>query len=202
MNYMFSSSMLNADCNKKAPMSGVGTDDEVAIVVPETSEEIANILDRFTDPKQKRKRLEAKEEQRKRKRRKVFLTGKTFARDQWNESPSALELAAWRLHFTPPSVDVFPPLPPGIEDEEDDPEWLSDCMGIPLRTSDDSSACILHFFSTIEACRAWLQQRLQELGWTKNMTGYDPVEVSYSSAELLHATWQCYQMAVKQRRWL
>lgn len=161
-----------------------------------------DILDRFTDPITKRKRNARKEAQRESKRRKVFLDGKWFACDLFNEPPTPTKLQQWHQAWTRPTTMPIVPLM-GSEYQQEDEEWLQKQLGINAKpSSDDPFAYITYFATVVNHCRNWLHHKLTELGWTRNETGYDPVEVSYSVPEVLHATWQAYHMAAKQTRWL
>jgi hypothetical protein len=160
-----------------------------------------DLLDRFTDPVRKQKKRKKKEEHRQAKRRKVFLDGKQFARDKWLEPPSLAERQQWLKHFQKPCTPpLIPPI--GSEEEQNDMDWLADAMNMELTVSTDPFQCIADFANMVTRCNQWLQEHLKELGWSRNETGYQPVEAAYSVAELLHATWQCYHMAVKQASFL
>lgn len=161
-----------------------------------------DILDRFTDPVTKRKRMAQREEKREAKRRKEFLDGKYFACDFFNEPPSAAQLHQWRQSWKPPAVTPHIPLI-GSEIHQEDEDWLKKQIGFTAQPrSDDPFAYIEYFATAVHHCQTWLQQKLNELGWSKNETGQDPVLVSYSVSELLFSTWQTYHMAVKQIKWI
>lgn len=185
---------------------------ERRLVVPQepcfkTKEKMEEFLANFQEPGHKRQR-ELRQEQRKReqnmrKRQKLheqFMSEKLLAKDCFNVPPCAEQLAAWHAHWKCPSKEPQWLLP-GTEDQESDSEWLAvrlQTTFVPSEADVTAARCIYDFFTMADHCRQWLQQRLHDMGWSSNQTGYDPVAVSYSVPELLHATWQCYCMAVKQ----
>jgi hypothetical protein len=57
---------------------------------------------------------------------------------------------------------------------------------------------LLNFMKCCFHCEEWLLKKLQEIGWTQNMTNYKFESLCNSVSELVHETLVCFQMACKQ----
>lgn len=153
-----------------------------------------DVFDRFTDASKKRKRLERKKQQEAEKTQKIVESNKEYAADKFNDPLSIEEFTRLKTYIRSPVKAV---------------KWLSQlwhhaqqhhCDVINYRSQETSGGvcCVFDYLQAAVHCQTWLNHNLAHIGWTNNCTGYDPVEVSNSTAEVLQATYECYKMAVKQ----
>jgi hypothetical protein len=143
------------------------------------------LLDRFTDPVKKKKRKRRKEAAEAVKRQRIVEDGKRYARDCFNDPPSSEDRELWGRFYAPPPTEYVP---------------------APLEyetiTNHGEMSCVFDFILAAGHCAEWLRGELAAIGWKKNVTGYSPVAVSHSTNELLSATRECRDMALKQASWL
>lgn len=153
-----------------------------------------DIFDRFTDPTKKRKRQEKKEQKEAEKIQKVVESNKEYAADKFNDPLSSEEFTRLQAYVRTPVQSVT---------------WLSqlwdhaqkhhsEVINYKSRETGGGVCCVFDYLQAAVHCQNWLNRHLAHIGWTANCTGYDPVEVSNSTAEVLQATYECYKMAVKQ----
>lgn len=151
------------------------------------SNEISEILERFTDPERKRKRELDKSRKDRKKQLKALSIGKRLASDYFNDPIDETVYNEWLpyIHNVPTlaQLDVYAQVPV-----------------FTVTSQTNSISGILDFFANELTAREWLHKHLHDIGWTSNRTGYDPFSVSNCTAELLMAVPECYEMAVKQMR--
>lgn len=167
---------------------------------PQTEHE--DIFDRFTDPKRKKRKKEIQEKSAEEKRQEILSLGKLHAKDFFNEQPSKDDLKNWQRYVVaPPSEEKLDQLLKSMQECKD----CKDCnTHIQFQSVGISRGlyCVFNFLHCVLHCKKWLQERLLELGWKENVTGYDPICVSHSINELLPAMIECYKMAIKQMKWI
>jgi len=151
------------------------------------------LLDRFTTKPGRKRKRERHHKQAEKKRRKVVENCKVKAETVFNTPPTPAQRHRWRQLLTPDAVTDRARLAQLLAEAED--------LKVEYESTVDRSVpfhCIFELVEAVEKCGQWLRDRLRELGWTENATGYDPADVSASANELRGATLECYKMAVKQ----
>lgn len=156
---------------------------------------IDSLLDKLTHPKKKAKQKAHQEklaEEKLEKLEKMLECDKNYAKDCFNDRPTAEQLQLWKPY-------VLPNLPKPEELQE---LWENakshDMIGYVRMSNLDGLYCILDFVSAADHCMNFLEQKMPIIGWSQNMTNYHPVVVSNSTPELLLATFECYKMMIKQ----
>jgi len=186
--------------------------EEVASVIEDggnvESSRGTELLHRFSDPDVKRRRVEKKVDAEREKKKLIMSIGKVFAKNCYNDITRAPD--EWREHHQWPESlpsddadryihlrDLYRHMKPGVV--ENRVREMAPAKGRGSQKADPGSifAC-LTYFQVAEDCTKWLDDELKRIGWKKNMTDYDPVAVSGSSAELYMAHAECARMAYKQ----
>jgi hypothetical protein len=125
----------------------------------------------------------------------VVKNGKRVTEELFNGLPSEPEVQLWISGVTSciPSDEVsFALLLHSISKVSD--------LHYVIDTDTKGFAPVLDFIKASSHCSDWLDCELKSLGWTTNLTGYDPIAVSNCASELLTATVECRNMAAKQMR--
>lgn len=150
-----------------------------------------DVFERFRDPTVKRKRKLVRRKRIAEKRQKIVNSGKLLASEVYNEKPSESECALWSRYSISPA-----PLSRG-----DLQRLLDSSCTVPYQRLENLEGllCIVDFIRAADFCKAWLSDKLRSIGFTENMTMYNPLAVSHSTSEILSATAECFKMAIKQR---
>jgi len=164
--------------------------------------ELARKLERFSDPhKRKKRKLKAreKEDEEERKRRKLVEANKKWAANEFNREPSEEERRLW-THQWKKRDDLK------LEDLKQSYNSVvrRDNAGVTFQPRSGMTG-LDHIFEFVEANKhydRWFKTKLRDMGWSSNMTGYDPLAVSHSIKELHDSYMQCYGMLVKQTLWM
>jgi hypothetical protein len=145
-----------------------------------------------------RKRLEKERQQK--YENSVRSSNKKYAVDLWNEKPKSME--TWKKQWEPGNItkEEVNKLYSKATTAELRKEYAAH-VGVSIEDFEQLSGTI-YFFSCLEFCSNWLLKKLSLLGFKKNVTGYDPIDVSHSMAELLEASTECYKMMLKQILWM
>jgi len=156
---------------------------------------IDSLLDKLTHPKKKARQKAQQEksaEEKLEKLEKMIEWDKSYAKDCFNEPPTAEQLQLWKPYIlsTLPTVEALQELWDSAKTHE--------MIGYVRMTNLEGLYCILDFVSAAEHCMNFLEQKMAVIGWSQNMTNYHPVVVSNSTPELLLATFECYKMMIKQ----
>ncbi len=159
-----------------------------------SSEDVNLLLDRFTDPSARKRKLAQKDKQQEAKENK-FESGKKYAPDFFNLPPSTEERQLWQ-HYVLPQALTRLELQKRLADSG------IDQIGYERMSNTKGMYCIMDFFLCAEHSGRWLLAQQKEIGWMHNMTLYEPLAVSHSTEELLSATLECYRMMLKQMMWM
>jgi len=158
------------------------------------SDDVNLLLDRFTDPSARKRKIAQKEKQQEVKDSK-FESGKKYAQDCFNLPPCNEERELWQ-HYVLPQALTRDELQKRLADSG------VDQIGYERLRNTKGMFCIMDFFLCAEHTGLWLRARQEEIGWMHNMTLYEPLAVSHSTEELLAATLECYRMMLKQMMWM
>jgi len=149
-----------------------------------------DILDRFTDPVKKKKKKQKIAAKKEKKRSDIQSAGKKYHGDVFNVPLSPKQMALLKPFVT---KKLSPEdLKARIEDAT-----VEDIPYTPQKGKDGLSY-VFGFILCSSECATWLNHKLEEIGWVRNMTLYNPVAVSHSITEVTQATIECYKMACKQ----
>jgi hypothetical protein len=149
-----------------------------------------NILDRFTDPVKKIKKKRKREQEETEKRKNICMSGKEFAKDQFNEPMTTMSYDLVKSYIEKPPDQTFLTQRMTEVDQND--------IGHQKSNSKDGLSGVFDFILCAGKCMQWLDIELKKIGWKKNMTNYNPVSVSHSSSEVQEASIECFKMACKQ----
>lgn len=151
-----------------------------------------SFLDKLTHPKKKAKDKAHQEKLEEEKILKLVEGDKRYAKDCFNDPPTEEELKLWKPYVLPtaPTLDTLQELLQNATTHE--------VIGYKRMSNLDGLYCILDFVSAAEHCMKFLEQKMAIIGWSQDLTNYNPVVVSNSTPELLVATFECYKMMIKQ----
>ena len=151
-----------------------------------------DILDRFTDPVKKQKKKRKREKHIEEKCKKICMSGKELADDHFNHELTPVDIKLIEANLLPticPKTEILRKL------ETVD----SSAIGFVLTNPNAIGiAMVCEFLLCSGSCDTWLQKQIGLLGFTKNLTNYNPISASHSISEVLEATVECYHMACKQ----
>jgi hypothetical protein len=150
-----------------------------------------SLLDKFTNPVHKRKRVAKKNIYHQNKRKRIIEQDKLFSKDKFNnlcDLDPVINYEEFIDHASCPTIDVLHKLFNSINVELINYQHMKSNKG--LNAVFDMLMCVQHTTS-------WLETTLQSIGWKKNMSGYHPVAVSNSTSEVLKATTECVKMNIK-----
>ncbi len=149
-----------------------------------------NMLDKMTC-----KKTQAKKKQKREKSQKVKITknverGKIKLDDMFNEKVSDDDYIKWRKYLNSNRISKIEII------RKMKTIKVSDIGYKPKKVK--GLMCIVHFIECVDHCINWLEEHFNEIGWVKNITGYNPCAVSHSVNELLVSTIECYKIGLKQ----
>jgi hypothetical protein len=152
-----------------------------------------DILSRFTDPVKKKKKRQKKLSEEEQKCKDIQSVGKKYHVDFYNNPLTEKEYNLFKSFVvsSPENINC---------NEILDKLQNANIEDIPFTKQNNKRGLsyVLGFIVCSAECVNWLNKRLCEVGWTKNMTSYNPVAVSHSVEEVVEATLECYKMACKQ----
>jgi hypothetical protein len=128
-----------------------------------------------------------------------FYLNKKFAKDCFNEKLTDTHYQRLLPAFTPPSectISFFESIPRTIF--IDNITFVSN-VTMQKNTSEEEFSLlkVLQFYECVKYIKNWQNDWLQKLGWTCNTTGYDIINVSMSSAELMESAIEWLHMQAK-----
>ncbi len=158
-------------------------------VNPET-----DLLQKLTDPVKLRKKAHKKQTAKAIRARQICSLHKQYANQHYNLALNQQTYEHLRLYICRPNHITKEVLTEVIRNKTP-PEFTSPTAEVD---PNNSLAVVLQFIKCAQFCQAWLNKELVNIGWTENMTNYEPLSVSHSSPELIKATLECFKMACKQ----
>ena len=146
-------------------------------------------FDQFTDPSCLAEKIATKRKRIKKEQNK----GKLFANDMYNFPLEKTEYDQLQTNYNETNEK-------SIEFLQDECNIINvDYINFKYKGKTNSGfSAIYKFLACCKYCREWLELKLKDIGWNKNMTSYSPSAVSNSCQELQESTVECYKIACKQ----
>jgi hypothetical protein len=156
-------------------------------------------IEKFKDPTKQKKQVIKKEIKKEKERKENFYRNKITSEEKFNNIPNEEEYKTWKKYVIH-SVEREK-----IEDKLNnikykDLNYISCSNNSNTFTNENNVNlfAIVDFLNAVSHCSLWIENQLKEIGWNRNMTGYNPIAVSHSTNELLFSTIECVKMACKQ----